>query len=507
MLMRLAILFLLLSLSAAPAAYAAPPRALFDNTHAETAGNADWIIDTDQPEPVPAQSTVTAATPRNYWLGGISSWGIDLVKRGYQVSTLTTTFGITYGNAGNAYDLSKFDVFILPEPNTLFTRPESTAIFNYVRDGGGLVVVVDHYNSDRNSDGWDSPRILNALGIQQLWGIRCSVLGDANNWITQDSGNYNSDPSDPIVNGPYGKGDSLSFHGGATFILYPANNPSVRGTFWMNGNAQTSTVNVMAARLEYGAGRVFIVGDSSPADDGSAQPGNSSIFDGWGEVSGRDSLVFLNATKWVTRQSDITPPTVTVLSPNGGEQWNAATSYPLTWNASDASGVDSVTLAYSLHGAVGPWVEIARAVANSGSFAWTTPLAYSDSAMVRVVAYDHVRNSSADASNAYFTLGASALGVDPSATRVSFSPATPNPSRGALQLRFRLPAAMRAEVQLLDVAGRVVWSPQAVMLPAGEHNVTWNGHDSFGHAVSTGLYFARLTTPLGTLQQRVVRTR
>ena len=52
MTMRLAILALLLSLTAAAAAFAAPPRALFDNTHAETAGNADWIIDTDQPEPL-----------------------------------------------------------------------------------------------------------------------------------------------------------------------------------------------------------------------------------------------------------------------------------------------------------------------------------------------------------------------------------------------------------------------------------------------------------------------
>ena len=504
--MRLATcLTVLLAVFASPG-FAAPPRALFDNTHAETAGNADWIIDTDQPEPIPAQSTVTPATPRTYWLGAISSWGIDLVKRGYQVSTLTTAFGITYGNAGNAYDLSKFDVFILPEPNTLFSRAESTAIFNYVRDGGGLVVVVDHMNSDRNNDGWDSPRIMNALGIQQAWGIRCAVTGDANNSISQDSGNYTSDPGDPIVNGPNGKADSLSFHGGDTFILYPANNPSVRGTFWMNGNAQTSTVNVMAARLLYGAGRVFIVGDSSPADDGSAQPGNSSIFDGWGEVSGRDSLVFLNATQWVTRQSDVIPPSVSVVSPNGGEQWDAATSYPITWSASDASGVDSVTIVYSLHGSAGPWVEVARAVANTGSYPWTTPVAYSDSGLVRVTAYDHLRNSAFDLSDAFFTLGASSLDVGDTTPRLSFARVTPNPSRGTLALRFRLPFATRAQVQLIDLAGRVVWSREWATLPAGEHDVAWDGRDGAGRAAPAGLYFARLVTPAGSKLQRVVRT-
>src|ERR1700675_740664 len=91
----------------------AAPKALFDNTHAETAGNADWEIDTDQPVPVPDPSTVTLATPRDYWLGANSSWAIDFVKRGYGVATLTTAFGITYGNAGNPYDLSLYDVFIV----------------------------------------------------------------------------------------------------------------------------------------------------------------------------------------------------------------------------------------------------------------------------------------------------------------------------------------------------------------------------------------------------------
>jgi hypothetical protein len=165
------------------------PKALFDNTHAETAGNADWVIDTEQPLPVPDQSTVTAATPRDYWLGASSSWGIDLVKRGYFVATLTSAFGITYGNASNPYDLSNFDVFIVNEPNTRFTAPESTAIFDFVRDGGGLVAVSDHNISDRDNDGFDSPRIWDRLDAQHFLGVHFDTTGESNNNITQDSGN------------------------------------------------------------------------------------------------------------------------------------------------------------------------------------------------------------------------------------------------------------------------------------------------------------------------------
>ena len=283
------------------AAAGAPKRALFDNTHAETAGNADWVIDTDQPLPLPDQSTVTAATPRTYWLGSVSSWGIDLVKRGYFVATLTSAYGITYGNIANPYDLSQFDVFIVPEPNTAFTAAESTAIFDYVRDGGGLVAVADHINSDRNNDGIDSPRIWNQLDAQHLWGTSFEVSGTNSNFSEVWSTNVNIAPDDSVIHGPEGTVNGLEFHNGTALILYPGINPTVRGCVWRTGLPQ-GTTGVMAARSVYGNGRIVFVGDSSPIDDGSAAPGNSSIFDGWGEAAGGDSLLALNATAWVTRR-------------------------------------------------------------------------------------------------------------------------------------------------------------------------------------------------------------
>jgi hypothetical protein len=289
-----------IAIHAGPAA-AAPKRALFDNTHAETASNADWVIDTDQPLPLPDQATVTAATPRTYWLGAISSWGIDLVKRGYQVATLTSAYGITHGNAGNLYDLSNFDVFIVPEPNTVFSAPESTAIFNFVREGGGLVAVADHIVSDRNGDGWDSPQIWNKLDAQHRWGASFDVTGANSNFSEVWSTNVSADLSDSTIYGPVGTVNGLEFHNGTTLTLYPVLNPTVRGSVWRNGSPHGNSA-VMAAHSVYGNGRVFFVGDSSPVDDGSAAPGNSSIFDGWAEAAGGDSLLMMNATLWATRR-------------------------------------------------------------------------------------------------------------------------------------------------------------------------------------------------------------
>jgi hypothetical protein len=302
-----------LPLLIAVSASAAPKRALFDLTHAETAGNADWQIDTDQPLPLPDQSTVTMATPRTYWLGAISSWGIDLVKRGYEVATLTSAYGITYGNAGNPYDLSLFDVFIVPEPNTAFSAAESTAIFNYVGEGGGLVAVSDHINSDRDGDGIDSPRVWNKLDAQQLWGASFEVSGTNSNFTEVYATNVATAPDDSIIYGPNGVVNGLEFHNGTCLVLNPGINPTVRGSVWRNGQPQGNTA-VMAGRSVYGNGRVFYIGDSSPVDDGSAVPGNSSIFDGWAEAAGGDSILAINGTIWATRRD----PAVTAVEPGAG---------------------------------------------------------------------------------------------------------------------------------------------------------------------------------------------
>jgi len=93
------------------------------------------------------------------------------VKRGHLVETLPAGTAITYSYTSNPQDLSNYDVYMLIEPNRLFTAAEKTAIMNYVSNGGGVMLVADHttattagtdangFNpSDRDGDGFDSPR-------------------------------------------------------------------------------------------------------------------------------------------------------------------------------------------------------------------------------------------------------------------------------------------------------------------------------------------------------------
>lgn len=389
-------------LLATPAA--AQKKALFDNFHAETAGNADWVIDNDQPIPVPAQSGITAGSPFTYWTGAISSWGVSLVKRGYTVHT--NAAALTYGNAGNAYDLANYDVLIVDEPNTVFSAAEKSAILSFVQNGGGLVGISDHAVSDRNNDGQDSPMIWNALDPTHLLGVSFGATGAANSNISQTATNVNALTSDLVTRGPVGNVTGLAFHNGTTMTLYPAANATVRGEVWMNGLAQTSTTGVMCASASYGSGRVVFVGDSSPADDGSANPGNTSIYNGWGEVGATDSTLLMNATLWVTRSgaADATPPTVSLTSPVGGETWKAGSSHAITWTASDNVGVTAVDLAYSTDGGASYPNAIATGLANSGTYAWSVPNIASATVRVRATARDAAGNSGTAASGASFTI-------------------------------------------------------------------------------------------------------
>ena len=465
------------------------------------------MIDNDQPTPIPTQSLIVPSTPRTYWTGAISSWGVDLVKRGFTVTTNTAAF--TYGNATNPLDLSNFDVLIVPEPNTLFSAAEASAILAFVHDGGGLIAVSDHDVSDRNNDGFDSPKIWNALDPGHLLGVHFGSTGDANNNIVQTSSNVAAAASDSITRGVEGNVPGLAFHNGTTLTLFPVVNATVRGEVWMTGVPQTSATGVMAASAQYGSGRVFFCGDSSPCDDGTANPGNSNIFEGWSESA--DSLLLMNATQWASRRDaatgDVTPPAVTLTSPSGGEAWDVASVHPVTWTASDNVAVDSVNVDWSAHGAGGPWTSVAHALANSGSYNWTLPAAPTDSALVRVTAFDHSRNSAGAESGGLFRIIDPNLGVThPGPAVLALARPTPNPAHGLALLRFSLPAAGEARLEVLDLSGRRVWSRSA-SLAAGAHEERWDGRDDAGRTLGAGLYMVRLLTPWGTRGTRLAWVR
>jgi DNA-binding beta-propeller fold protein YncE len=71
----------------------------------------------------------------------------------------------------------------------------------------------------------------------------------------------------------------------------------------------------------------------------------------------------------------------------------------------------------------------------------------------------------------------------------------PNPARGALHVRFRLPAAAPVRVQVIDPAGRRVRTLAEAGLAAGDHAFTWDGTDASGSRLASGVYFIQVVGP------------
>lgn len=280
---------------------------LFDATHGEMAGNADWIIDTDtkdkpQRYPTPDQSTVTASTPENYWTGALSSWGIGLVKLGYKVETLPIGTAITYGNTSNAQDLSNYDVFIVDEPNNQFSASEKTAILNFVKNGGGLFMISDHDNSDRDNDGYDSPAVWNDLMTSNT--VKTNPFGISIDLLSFNDKTTNilaPSTADPVIAGPQGNVVKMQISAGTTATLNTTANSTVTGVIWKTGATKGGTTSVLAAHAEFGTGRVVFVGDSSPAEDTTSQSGNTT-YSGWNfESDGCHAIFFLNGSQWLAK--------------------------------------------------------------------------------------------------------------------------------------------------------------------------------------------------------------
>jgi len=265
-------------------------RILFDYTKNETAGNADWVVDHDYPYPLPSNPTSPTS-----WDGAISSWGYYLYQLGHEIVTLPSSYGISYGNPSNPLDLSNFHVFIMVEPQNPLTIEERDAILNFVRNGGGFFMVADHNSSDRDGDGWDSPRVLNNAFETSL-GVHFNITGERPNSYNGVSSNVNTDSqAESIINGRFGRVTSIGFWSGTCITLNPSVNPNVFGLVWVNG-ASHDTDSIMAFFGYYGRGRFVGLGDSSPCDDGTGAPGDD-LYDNWSMYS--DSALILNATLWL----------------------------------------------------------------------------------------------------------------------------------------------------------------------------------------------------------------
>ena len=344
-------------------------KVLFDATKAQMAANADWVIDAStynigtgtggamtvgagneaNPSryPSPAQSGITSTTAETYWKGASSAWAVALVKQGFTVETLPVGARLTFGDTTNAQDLSTYVIFITIEPNIKYTTAEKTAIVKFVAAGGGFFMVADHTSSDRNSDTFDSLKVLN--DVVNSNGIASNVFG-----ITFNSLNYSVTSStvstlatDPLIHGAAGAVAQMKYSAGTTMTV---NNTAAKGSIFRTSSRSNS--DVMAAYSTYGAGKIVACGDSSPFDDGTGDTGDTLYF-GWTDVSGDHAQLTINACLWMNPP---VPPPVCPSDLSGDNtvgsddislmllDWGSCANCPADLNGDNSVGSDDLSL-------------------------------------------------------------------------------------------------------------------------------------------------------------------
>ena len=92
--------------------------------------------------------------------------------------------------------------------------------------------------------------------------------------------------------------------------------------------------------------------------------------------------------------------------------------------------------------------------------------------------------------------GGTATGVRDGAApaRVTLGQNVPNPFNPSTAISMGLPAAGHVTLTVYDIGGRRVRTLVDAPVPAGFRSVTWDGRDSRGQMVASGVYFYRMTT-------------
>ncbi len=102
-----------------------------------------------------------------------------------------------------------------------------------------------------------------------------------------------------------------------------------------------------------------------------------------------------------------TPPSVTMLAPNGGERLSTGTPFTIRWSASDADGLARFDIMLSTDGV--NYVEVCSGLAGTRrDCTWNSPGPVTTNGRIRVTAYDTAGATASDVSNAAFTIASAA---------------------------------------------------------------------------------------------------
>jgi hypothetical protein len=92
----------------------------------------------------------------------------------------------------------------------------------------------------------------------------------------------------------------------------------------------------------------------------------------------------------------------------------------------------------------------------------------------------------------------------PEAKVTELMPSYPNPFNPSTTIPFSLAAQENVTLRIYDARGALVRTLKNESLPAGVHQVVWDGRDAGGRQAATGVYFVRLRAGTYEMTQKIV---
>jgi len=220
-----------------------------------------------------------------------------------------------------------------------------------------------------------------------------------------------------------------------------------------------------------------------------------------------------NLTGDCTSGDDI-DPVVQVVHPNGSQRFYVGHTMGIEWIATDNDAVDSVSIWLSVN-AGADYEILFSSEPNDSLCDWVIPMMDADSCVIKVVAYDPSLNTGEEISEGYFSVkDQTAVGEDEEEEEetpvyvTALEQNYPNPFNGVTNIAYTLAEAGVVDLRIYDTAGRLIRTVESsASRPSGRHVTAWNGLDDAGRAVTSGVYFAKISTGKFTQTRKMVYLR
>jgi hypothetical protein len=208
---------------------------------------------------------------------------------------------------------------------------------------------------------------------------------------------------------------------------------------------------------------------------------------------------------------DVTPASVQVFGPNGGESINEDSEYEITWGASDDYGVRDFTVLASYDGGATFDDTVGVVGGFDTSVTWDVPVGEHPSCKIGIEARDRGYNTSFDESDAAFSIIRDLSGVDGKSEDIlgdiTLVGSERNPFTGSTHIFFSVPRRMDVSISIFDAQGRLTKNLGSMSPGAGYHSVLWDGRSDTGSLAAPGVYFVRLDAETVGLTSKLVLAR